>query len=580
MVRGVDSAGDDNGKKRERAEAASLISFLRLELRILLLAERGAELPQILGEITASFERRHPAMRVSILLLGDDGQLWPGSVASLPDAWVEAITPLPVGERIGSCGAAVFHRRRVVTSDIGGDPNWAGYRQVAVANGLRACWSEPIIGLDGEVLGTFAIYYDEPRTPQESELELVELGAHLARTAIERHREARQRRALLEEMRQAEERMRLALEIARLGTFHYDATANRVRVDERMRAMLGDPSGPEEISLDESLRRIHPEDRGAVEQALAGAVIPGSHGRYGVEFRIVWDDGSEHWLTLNGRARFVEEDGQPRFVALLGTALDVTAQKRAEQALRAANRQKDAFLAALGHELRNPLAPILNAAHLLERTATEVPEIERAAAVIVRQANHMANLLNDLLDVARIARGRIELDLEPVDLYALVRSMIADHRGSFEAAGIRLVARIPDGDGDGARHGDGARDGQALVRADSTRVRQMLGNLLNNALKFSEPGGTVTVTAAADDGTVRIEVRDTGLGIDRDRLGEILDRAGYPAHPHPDPQRGGLGLGLAVAGSLAEQHGGSLTASSEGAGKGSTFVLSLPRASE
>jgi PAS domain S-box-containing protein len=574
MVRGVDPAGDNTDEKRRPAEAASLISFLRLELRILLLAERGAELRQILGEITGGFERRHPAMRVSILLLGDDGRLWPGSVASLPDAWVEAITPLQVGERIGSCGAAVFHRRRVVTADIGTDPNWSGYREVALANGLRACWSEPIIGLDGKVLGTFAIYYDEVRTPAERELELVELGAHLARTAIERHREARQRRAMLEEMRQAEERMRLALEIARLGTFHYDATANRVRVDERLRAMLGDPSGPEEISLDESLRRIHPDDRGAVEQALAGAVIPGSHGRYGVEFRIVWDDGSEHWLTVNGRARFVEEAGQPRFAALLGTALDVTAQKRAEQALRAANRQKDAFLAALGHELRNPLAPILNAAHLLERTASEVPEIERAAAVIVRQANHMANLLNDLLDVARIARGRIELDLEPVDLYALAQSMIADHRGSFEAAGLQLVARIPDGDG------DGTRDDHALVRADSTRVRQMLGNLLNNALKFSEPGGTVTVSAVAEDGTVRIAVRDTGLGIDRDRLGEILDRDGYPAHPHPDPQRGGLGLGLAVAGSLAEQHGGSLTASSEGAGKGSTFVLSLPRAAD
>jgi PAS domain S-box-containing protein len=244
---------------------------------------------------------------------------------------------------------------------------------------------------------------------------------------------------------------------------------------------------------------------------------------------------------------------------------DITEQERVEVALREADRRKDEFLAMLGHELRNPLAPIRNAVYLLRQPGTPEPFQERARNMIDRQVTHMARLVDDLLDVSRISRGKILLHKERLDLASLVRDAVEDHRGSLEALGLTVELALP--------------PGPLFVEGDATRLSQALGNLLHNAGKFSDPEGRVTVTVSAPAGrsTAEITVADTGIGIEpemMERLWEIFSQADRSL----DRSRGGLGLGLSLVKGLVDLHGGEVEAASEGLGHGARFTVRLPLA--
>jgi PAS domain S-box-containing protein len=240
--------------------------------------------------------------------------------------------------------------------------------------------------------------------------------------------------------------------------------------------------------------------------------------------------------------------------------LEEALRRRGEQ-LRESARQKDVFIATLAHELRNPLAPILNAAEVLQRAESPDGPAGRAADLIVRQAGQMARLLDDLLDMSRIALGRIRLRRAAVDLGSLVHTTVEDLRSTFEADGLEIALHVP--------------SGPVTVSGDPTRLSQMLTNLLTNARKFTDGAGSVTVTVAmADDPTTAtIRVADSGIGMRR----QTIDRLFVPFNQvDADGTRGGLGLGLAITKGLAELHGGRIRAESEGEGQGSTFTLELP----
>jgi PAS domain S-box-containing protein len=248
-------------------------------------------------------------------------------------------------------------------------------------------------------------------------------------------------------------------------------------------------------------------------------------------------------------------------------ALDKMSQERAlqesERSLREADRRKDEFLAMLSHELRNPLAPIRSAIHILERAVPGGEQARKAQAIIDRQAGHLARLVDDLLDVTRITRGKIRLQREPLDLGELVRRVVEDHRASIAGQGLALATAIP--------------DTPVRVSADRTRVAQIVGNLLHNAFKFTPPGGTVTVSVGAEpvEGRAVLSVRDTGSGI----TSEILPHLFEPftqADRTLDRSHGGLGLGLSLVKGLAELHGGAAEAFSDGPGTGAEFVVRLP----
>ncbi len=240
---------------------------------------------------------------------------------------------------------------------------------------------------------------------------------------------------------------------------------------------------------------------------------------------------------------------------------DVTARKRIEDELRAANRQKDQFLAMLAHELRNPLAPITTAAQLLQRGQMDAPGIQRASDIIARQAQHMTSLVNDLLDVSRVTRGLVTISKEALEMREIVHEAVEQVRPLIDARGHELQCEIA--------------SGALRVEGDRTRLIQVVSNILNNAAKYTAPGGRLLLTACIESGCLRVAVRDNGQGIDPPILPYIFDLF-IQAERTPDRSQGGLGLGLALVKSLAVLHGGRVEAHSAGLGKGSEFVVYLP----
>ncbi len=224
----------------------------------------------------------------------------------------------------------------------------------------------------------------------------------------------------------------------------------------------------------------------------------------------------------------------------------------------AATRAKDEFLAMLGHELRNPLAPVLNALHVARSTGGTLADRERS--IVERQVRHMARLVDDLLDVSRLRRGAIELHPEEIDLRTLVNEAVEMTRPLFDESRQHLFVDVPEGLG---------------IVCDAHRMTQVFSNLLTNASKYTEPEGTVKLTAHEAGADVVIVCEDTGIGIPADLLPRVFDPF-VQGTRGIDRRQGGLGLGLAVARSLVEQHGGTITAFSDGHGCGSRFVVRLP----
>ncbi|MCL4849555.1 MAG: transporter substrate-binding domain-containing protein [Acidobacteria bacterium] len=237
------------------------------------------------------------------------------------------------------------------------------------------------------------------------------------------------------------------------------------------------------------------------------------------------------------------------------------AERRARGEAEAASRAKDDFLATLSHELRTPLNAILGWSHMLREGVIEPDKASRALETIERNARMQTQLIADLLDISRAARDALDIDAAPVDLLQCLESALDAVRPAATSAGVELHARID--------------AGSYEVRGDAGRVQQILWNLLSNAIKFTASGGRVDVALEREAGWAVVRVRDTGVGIEPGHLPLIFDRF-YQADASPTRRHGGLGLGLAIARHLAELHGGSVTASSEGVGRGAEFVVRLP----
>lgn len=257
--------------------------------------------------------------------------------------------------------------------------------------------------------------------------------------------------------------------------------------------------------------------------------------------------------------------GKPMFTGYLR---DISDRKKSEESLKRqaedlaqAAKQKDLFLAMLAHELRNPLAPITNAVDVLERSPTDPRVVVRMSNIISRHATHLKRLVDDLLDVSRASRGKIDLRLQQIDLAEIVRQKSIDFSESARLAGVEFVTEIP--------------PGSFPLMGDPTRLDQVIGNLLGNAIKFTPTGGSVRIQLERCEDRALITVTDTGIGITSDLM-PLLFEPFMQGDTSLDRSRGGLGLGLAIARSMAEMHGGRVRAESPGAGKGCTFVLELP----
>jgi len=311
----------------------------------------------------------------------------------------------------------------------------------------------------------------------------------------------------------------------------------------------------QEQGLHGSLHPVDMKDYLAQFQAALAA-----RSSFSARIRVRHAAGAWRWVETSAVPRFSEEGD---FLGHVGLSYDVTAVVAAEHGLRDADRRKDEFLAMLSHELRNPLAPIRNAADILASPAVGPKQLQWASGLIRRQTAQMTALLDDLLDLARIAQGRLALRLEVVSLKAVLDSAIEAARPSIERKDHLLTVSIP--------------PGESMVRADPARLSQVISNVLVNAAKYTDPGGRIALTARAGDGEVCISIKDDGIGIPPDALGRIftlfsqLDASSARID-------GGIGIGLALVKGIVELHGGTVEARSDGPGRGSEFVVRLPLA--
>jgi two-component system CheB/CheR fusion protein len=411
---------------------------------------------------------------------------------------------------------------------------------------------------------------------EQMEARVEDRTADLARTnraltaVIEGHRHT------LEQLRRRDRQFAEAQALAHIGSWEWNMVTDTVTWSDELFRLYG--LEPQSIQVDYAgfLERVHEADREVVRASVGKAHTEGS--AFAHDHRVLWPDGSIHWLHGQGRVIW-DAEGKP--IAMAGTAQDVSRRREHEQellgaraeleirvaertdALRMANRTKDEFLATLAHELRNPLAPIRNAVEAMRLEEHRAPGFAHLLAIVERQVENIVRLIDELLDISRVEHGKVDLQVRTLDLSDAVRRAIETCAPVIREHDHALEMAFP---------GD-----PILVAGDPLRLEQVIVNLLTNAIKYTPDGGTIRLTVERLDDRAVFRVRDNGVGIEPAMLTHVFDLF-VQAEQGLDRSRGGLGIGLTLVRRLVELHGGSVSAASEGAGRGSEFVVTLPLA--
>lgn len=544
----------------------------------------------ILAEITGD---RYQVMEVYT-------QATESGMASVP---IQQGDTFPLGQTY--CQKTLASKDPVSVEQAGASEEWRGH-PCYLSTHLEA-YIATAIWVGDRLYGTLnfsSLYPRQTVFTQEEKKFLQLMGQWIGGAVARQQAEAR--------LRFSEARLNDAQRIAHLGSWSFDVQTQKLDWSEETFHIFGFPVTDRPPSLDVHQAQIHPDDLPRWGEIVNRAIAEGSP--YQFDFRLYRPDGSLRYITARGEPSCNEQGEVTR---LFGTVMDITDRKLAEleiyklnaelenrvrertaqletanqqkdalllreQAARAeaeaANRMKDEFLATLSHELRTPLNSILGWAQLLRTRPFDAATTQKALETIERNARSQNQLVADILDVSRIIRGQLHLNLMAVNVTALVRTSLESVRPTAEAKDIALHLLLPD---------DGLQDAvlqDAVLRDDRTltlwgdpdRLQQVIWNLLSNAVKFTPQGGSVEVTLRCDrSDSIEIRVKDTGEGISPTFLPYVFDRFrqadGSMSRPH-----GGLGLGLAIVRHLIELHGGSVQAQSEGEGKGATFSVRLP----
>ncbi len=366
-------------------------------------------------------------------------------------------------------------------------------------------------------------------------------------------------------MKESQDRLRLATEAADIGTFDFFPKTRELQFSDRSRELFGIP--PEaEVTYETYLAGVHPDDRHIVHETVQRVRQPGSTGRFDIEYRVIGiQDGQERWVAERGRAVLDSAGEVTRFI---GTMLDITDAKNAEillqqakSAAEEANQAKDQFLAMLSHELRTPLTPVLMTIAALRREPDLNDDLRRDLEMLQRNVELEALLIDDLLDLTRIAHGKLELHNDAVDVHNIIDHALSISAADLSAKNIQVTRRFE------------AREHHCW--ADPARLQQVFWNLVKNAAKFTPEGGRLDLHTRNNDAhQIVIEITDNGIGIHPDLLPRIFD-AFEQGGRIVTSQFGGLGLGLAISKRVVDLHHGTIVARSAGPGQGATFAMTL-----
>jgi len=460
-----------------------------------------------------------------------------------------------------ACGRAIRTGKRVIIEDLEQDELFATYREAAAVE-YRSVQATPLFDRDGGLLGVLSTHWRAPHQPSEQDLLTLDLYARQAINFIIRARAEK-------ELRESEERFRSYFELGLIGMAISSPTKGLLEVNDEICKILG-------YERDELMKKTwaeltHPDDL-AADVANFERVIAGEINGYSMDKRWIRRDGRIIDTMISVKALRNADGAVDYFVSLLE---DVTERKRAEATLRESerrmqehaaeladlHRRKDEFLAMLSHELRNPLSPILNAAHILRLQKDENPLQQQARAVIERQVNQLSRLVNELLEVSRVITGRIQLRKERLDIRGVVEQAAESTRPLIDQRRHQLFVSLP--------------AEPVWLEGDAARLEQAVINLLDNAAKYTPEGGKVWVNLQPEGNEVTLRVRDTGVGIAPELLPRIFDLF-TQADRTPDRSQGGLGIGLSLTQRLVELHGGKIEAHSAGLGQSSEFIVRLP----
>ena len=367
-------------------------------------------------------------------------------------------------------------------------------------------------------------------------------------------RDISDRKLAEQKLRESDQRYQAIGESIDFGVWVSDAEGRNRYVSDSFLRLVGKTQ--EELSTTEWQSVFHPDDAEVTAQAWQRCVRMKS--RWDREYRIRGTDGQWHHILSRG-VPIIDEQGNVR--SWVGINLDINRLKNVEAELRDADRRKDEFLATLAHELRNPLAPISNSLQILKSPSLNAAVLQQATEMMERQVHQLVRLVDDLLDVSRVMRGKIELRRERVELVSVVNRAVEMVQPHLDAKQHRLVQSIP-------AH-------PLVLDADPIRLSQVFGNLLINSAKYTDPNGEIRLTVTQEGGIVIVRVKDNGIGIEPELLSQVFGLFVQADHRSVKAQ-GGLGIGLTLVKNLVEMHAGSVEAHSEGIGKGSEFIVRLP----
>ena len=375
-------------------------------------------------------------------------------------------------------------------------------------------------------------------------------------------RDITEQRQARKELDDANERLKLALVASRLGDWSWDATTDLVTMSETAARIFDIEPGPT-MTWADMRKLIHEDDRERARVAVDYALADRTD--YDIEYRALRLDGSEVWVSSRGRGIY-GEGGE--LIGMLGFVHDISQRKTAEaekerlyRQAEESSRLKEEFLATISHELRTPLSAILGWTRMLRLGQLSPDNTAKALDTIERNARAQAQLIDDLLDVSRIITGKLRMDVRPSDPNSFIDAAVEAVRPAAEAKGVRVQKVMDTGD--------------VSIPGDPVRLQQVVWNLLSNAIKFTPRGGRVQIRSERVNSHLEIVVSDTGQGIAPDFLPHVFDRF-RQADQKTSRQHGGMGLGLSIVRHLVELHGGTVSATSGGEGKGATFTVSLP----